>query len=92
MSDLFRSPCIPQARALAREGRSPSGIMRAILPALAAEHRPAPRIPMEACLLRAFGIPLRILRDTELWVGFSAGGAMTDREIDELLGPWLAPR
>ena len=46
-------------------------------------------IAIEACVMRAFSIPLREVRDIERWVGLFARGAWGDLELDNHLEPWI---
>ena len=42
--------------------------------------------------LHAFGIPLDTLRrSAEDWVGLGPPGALSDADLDRLLGPWIHP-
>lgn len=42
-------------------------------------------------LFAAFEVPVQTLRLTEGWTGLGRGGAMSDAQLEELLGP-LVPR
>jgi hypothetical protein len=48
-----------------------------------------PRVEIDYCLVKAFNIPLSIVRGIEPWSGFNDGGSFSDQEVDLLLTPWF---
>lgn len=81
---------IELAQQAARANSRPSDILRLLLGRIQPRFEGhVPWIDIEACLVKAFNIPLREVRDIEGWVGFHADGNMDDDAIDQLLEPWL---
>ncbi|MFP4438680.1 MAG: hypothetical protein ACLFVO_15675 [Chloroflexaceae bacterium] len=84
------------AQEAARAGMPPHAMLRLLRDRFApTTPLPRPILAVERCLLLAFGIPLRIVRDIEMWEGFSQAGTFptsthTDQDIDNLLAPWIA--
>jgi hypothetical protein len=78
------------AQKVARSGDRPHQILRLLL-ARVEPNWPGhiPFIGIERCLMKAFDIPLREVRDIEPWKGFSEQGNASDQEIDDLLEPWI---
>jgi hypothetical protein len=79
------------AQNAALAGNRPHEILKLLLSSLEPkwpDH--VPRIDIERYLMRAFDVPLRVVRDIEPWTGFAESGDVTDHDIDTLLEPWIS--
>ena len=84
-------PHLRAARAAAHAGTPPHTIIQLLWDRFApTSPLSIPLVPIESCLVQAFGIPLRTIRDIEGWNGFTKNGTMTDQDIDALLAPGIA--
>lgn len=90
-NELISEELINMARWQAINGERPHNILKNILPLLERYYEGhIPRISMEVCLMRAFGVPLRYARDIEEWNGFWDKGSVSDDDVDRILEPWIA--
>lgn len=82
--------CISLAQSAAVAGQKPHKIALLVLTYLQ-QRWPmhSPIILLECSLMKAFGIPLRVVRDIEEWRSVSDTGTLSDQDIDELLRPWV---
>lgn len=88
MKDLHEY--VVAAQEAARTGKLPHMIVRMLKERFQQQWPDRPYIvPIEHCMVHAFNIPLRTVRDIEEWRGLSSQGHMHDRDLDILLAPWI---